>query len=367
MPETMSNACASSADAPFNQAKADQFSERLLVMLNQAALALMTSIGHRTGLFDVMATLSPSRSEEIARAAGLNERYVREWLGSVTVGGITEYDPETDAYRLPREHAAFLTRAVTPNNLAVYAQYIPVLGAVEDEIVQCFKRGGGVPYSSFKRFHDVMAEDSGQTVLPVLLESILPLVPGAVEVLLNGIDVLEIGCGQGRALTVLADRFPESRFLGYDLSAEVIREANAGVARRGLKNISFEEKDLTTFEPQRQYDLILAFDAIHDQARPDRVLAGIAKALKPQGTFLMQDIAGSRYIQRNLDHPIGPFLYAISCLHCMTVSLAQNGMGLGAMWGVEKAQEMLAAVGFSHVEIKRLPHDFQNCYFVARK
>jgi 2-polyprenyl-3-methyl-5-hydroxy-6-metoxy-1,4-benzoquinol methylase len=173
--------------------------------------------------------------------------------------------------------------------------------------------------------------------------------------------------GQGRALTLLADKFSNSCFVGYDLSTQAIRTANASIKRRGLSNISYEEKDLTAFEPQKQYELILAFDAIHDQARPDRVLAGIAKALKLKGTFLMQDIAGSSYIHRNLDHPFGPFLYAISCLHCMTVSLAQNGMGLGTMWGVEKALEMLSAAGFSQVEIKHLPHDFQNCYFIVRK
>jgi 2-polyprenyl-3-methyl-5-hydroxy-6-metoxy-1,4-benzoquinol methylase len=283
------------------------------------------------------------------------------------VGGVITYNPAADTYRLPREHAAFMTRASTPNNIAVYAQYMPVLGAVEDEIVDCFRRGGGVPYSSFQRFHDVMAEDSGQTVLPVLLEQILPLAPGVNEALKAGIEVMEIGCGQGRALRLLARNFPKSFFLGYDLSSEAVQAARAGAEEGGLTNVEFQVKDLTHFEPAKQYDLILAFDAVHDQARPDSVLAQTAKALKPTGTFLMQDIAGSSYLHRNLDHPVGPFLYTISCLHCMTVSLAQEGMGLGTMWGEETAKEMLAAAGFGSVEVKRLPHDFQNCYYIVRK
>jgi 2-polyprenyl-3-methyl-5-hydroxy-6-metoxy-1,4-benzoquinol methylase len=115
----------------------------------------------------------------------------------------------------------------------------------------------------------------------------------------------------------------------------------------------------------KQHDLITAFDAIHDQARPDKVLAAIAKALKPNGTFLMQDIAASSHMHKNCDHPAGPFLYTISCMHCMTVSLAQNGAGLGAMWGEEQAREMLHAAGFSRIDVKKLPHDFQNSYFIA--
>jgi ABC-type Fe3+ transport system substrate-binding protein len=145
-----------------DQVKAEQFAERLLDTLNGGAIALMTSIGHRTGLFDVMVGLPPSTSEQIASAADLNERYVREWLGAMVVGRVVEYDPEDGTYRLPQEHAAFLTRAASPDNIAVTAQFIPLMGCVEDGIVESFKHGGGLPYSAFPRFHEVMAEDSGR-------------------------------------------------------------------------------------------------------------------------------------------------------------------------------------------------------------
>ncbi|HZF59185.1 MAG TPA: hypothetical protein VEZ19_12025, partial [Rubrobacter sp.] len=118
-----------------DQARSEAFAERMLGVLNDGALALMTSIGHRTGLFDIMAGLPPSTSEEIASAAGLNERYVREWLAAMVVGRIVEHDPEGATYRLPPEHAAWLTRASTPDNIAVAAQFVPVLASVEDRIV----------------------------------------------------------------------------------------------------------------------------------------------------------------------------------------------------------------------------------------
>ena len=126
-----------------DQARAEEFAERMVGVLNEGAIALMTSIGHRTGLFDAMAGLPPSTREEKASAAELNERYVREWLGAMVVGGVCQYDPENATYRLPQEHAAFLTRAASPDNIAAFAQYIPLLGSVEDGIVESFKNGGG--------------------------------------------------------------------------------------------------------------------------------------------------------------------------------------------------------------------------------
>lgn len=357
-------------DIQIDTNKAEAFADRLIDTLNQGALNLMISVGHRTGLFDTMSNMSPATSAEIAKQAGLNERYVRECLGALTVGGIVHYDPETVLYSLPKEHAAFLTRAAGADNIAVFAQYFAVLGSVEDNIVDCFRNGGGVPYSEFKRFHEVMAEDSGQSVLSSLNETILPLVPGLVDKLRQGIDVLDIGCGSGRALNLMARTYPNSRFLGYDLSDEAISVARREANEQDSSNVQFEVRDLSAFDddaPLARFDFITALDAIHDQARPDRVLSGIHKALKADGIFLMQDIAGSSHVHNNHDHPIGVLLYTISCMHCMTVSLAQDGMGLGAMWGKEKALEMLQAAGFAGVDVKQLEHDFQNYYYIITK
>jgi hypothetical protein len=124
---------------------------------------------------------------------------------------------------------------------------------------------------------------------------------------------------------------------------------------------------VATLDDQGRYGLVTAFDAIHDQAKPREVLRRIAAALRPDGVFLMQDIDASSYVHGNLDHPMAPMLYTISCMHCMTVSLALNGEGLGAMWGEEQARTLLAHAGFMRVEVKRLPHDGQNSYFIATK
>ena len=353
-----------------DQAKAEEFAERMVGVLNEGAIALMTSIGHRTGLFDVMAGLPPSTSEQIASAADLNERYVREWLAAMVVGRIVEHNPEGpegETYRLPQEHAAFLTRAAAPDNIAVTAQFIPLMGAVEDGIVESFKNGGGLPYSAFPHFHQVMAEDSGQTVVATLTDHILPLVPGLTERLEAGIDVLDVGCGSGRALNLMARSFPNSRFIGYDFSEEGIARARAAAQEHGTPNVRFEVKDAAKLDEKKRYDLITTFDAVHDQAKPAAVLKGIADALKDDGVYLMQDIAGSSHVHNNLDHPIGPFLYTVSTMHCMTVSLAQGGEGLGTMWGEEKAKEMLKDAGFKEVEVKQLPHDiFNNCFIITK-
>jgi 2-polyprenyl-3-methyl-5-hydroxy-6-metoxy-1,4-benzoquinol methylase len=260
-----------------------------------------------------------------------------------------------------------LTRRASPDNIAAFAQYIPVLGSVEDGIVESFEHGGGLPYSAFPRFHEVMAEDSGQTVVSALTDHILPLVPGLVGRLEEGIDVLDVGCGSGRALNLMARTFPNSRFTGYDFSEEAIACARAEAKEHGATNVRFEVKDVAALDEKASYDLITTFDAVHDQADPAAVLKGISNALKDDGVYLMQDIAGSSHVHHNLEHPIGPFLYTVSTMHCMTVSLAQGGEGLGTMWGEEKAKEMLREAGFEEVEIKQLPHDFQNYYYIARK
>ncbi len=347
--------------------RAEAFAERMLGVLNDGALALMTSIGHRTGLFDTMAGLPPSNSAQIASMAGLNERYVREWLAAMVVGRIVEYDPEAQAYSFPAEHAAFLTRAASPDNIAVTAQFIPLMGAIEDLILERFKEGGGVPYSAFPRFHEVMAEDSGQTVVAALSDLILPLVPGLTKRLEVGIDVLDVGCGSGRALNLMARGFPNSRFTGHDISEEAIARASAEAREHNVTNARFEVRDVASLDDVERYDLITTFDAIHDQAKPAAVLKGIERALRPDGVYLMQDIAGSSHLHKNMEHPLGPFLYTVSTMHCMTVSLSQGGDGLGTMWGEEKAKEMLREAGFAKVEVNRLPHDIGNSYFIVTK
>src|SRR5215469_7363459 len=344
-----------------------EFARRMVHMLNEAALALMVSVGHRTGLFDVMAAMPAATSAEIAAAAALDERYVREWLAAMTTGRIVDHDGAAGSFSLPPDHAAWLTRASGPDNVAVQAQYVGLLALVEDQIVDCFRRGGGVPYSAFPKFQAVMAEDSGAVQGASLIDVRLPLVPGLVDRLRDGIDVADVGCGSGHAVNLMADAFPRSRFVGFDLSDAGLAAATAEAGHKALTNARFEKRDAARLGETARYDLITTFDTVHDQARPDLVLAGIAQALRPGGSYLCVDIAASSKLSDNLDHPLGPFLYTISCMHCMTVSLAEGGMGLGTMWGEQKVREMLQDAGFTSVDAAHVDGDIVNTYFIATK
>lgn len=354
-------------NATIDQAKSDQFAEKMMSIINYGSLNLMISIGYRTNLFDVMDELPPATSEEIAKSSGLNERYVREWLGAMYTGGVVEYNPENKTYSLPKEHGEWLTRRATPNNMAVTTQWLSVMGSVEDKIVDCFKNGGGVHYEDYNRFHEVMADESQQTVIVPLFDQIFPLVPGLLEKLEKGINVLDLGCGSGLALIEMAKKFPDGSFTGYDFSDEAIGVAKKRVKESGLTNIEFKVMDAAELNENKKYDLVTTFDAIHDQKNPDKVLSNIFNALKDDGDYLMQDIAGSSHLEKNTDHPIAPLLYTISTTHCMSVSLAHGGKGLGTMWGKELACEMLKNAGFTHIEIKELPHDPINYYYIIKK
>jgi 2-polyprenyl-3-methyl-5-hydroxy-6-metoxy-1,4-benzoquinol methylase len=353
--------------AAFDQVKAEAFAETVGGILNSGAIALMLSIGHRTGLLDVMAKLPPASSKTIAEAAALDERYVREWLAALVTGGVIRYDAAAGTYALPAEHAACLTRNAPLGNLAVYAQFVAMAGATQDLILKCFETGEGTRYADYPCFHQVMAEDSGQTVVAQLFETILPLAEGIGERLEAGIDVLDAGCGAGQALIAMAFRYPQSRFTGYDLCDDAIANAQRSASAAGLRNITFGKRDLTDFDETERYDLITSFDAVHDQKHPQAFLATLHNALKPGGVHLMQDIGGSAYLEKNLEFPLAAFLYTVSCLHCMPVSLGQGGDGLGTMWGWETAKAMLSAAGFQSTERHVLPHDPMNVWFVSRK
>jgi SAM-dependent methyltransferase len=348
-------------------AEAEAFVERMAETVNAAAVTVMVSVGHRTGLFDTMAQLPPSSSEQIAAAAELSERYVREWLAAMVTGGIVRYDVRRRTYHLPAEHAACLTRGAPLGNLAVAASAIAVLAGAHDRIVECFETGEGTRYEDYPCFHQMMAEDSGQTVVDQLFDVVLPLAPELPGRLAEGIDVLDAGCGSGRALIAMAARFPNSRFTGYDLCGEAIAAARQAARAAGLKNVHFEQRDLTGFDEIARYDLVTTFDAVHDQKDPQGLLKGLHGALRPGGIYLMQDIGGSAKLENNLDFPMAAFLYTASCMHCMAVSLGQGGAGLGTMWGWETAEAMLQEVGFARPERTTFDHDPLNVWFVSRK
>ncbi|QLL10302.1 class I SAM-dependent methyltransferase [Mycobacterium vicinigordonae] len=345
----------------------EAFTERMVAAIDGASLAILVSVGHQTGLLETMAELPPSTSAQIADAAGLNERYVREWLGGMTTGCIVDYDAAAATYSLPAHRAAVLTRAAGPHNLAVVAQFVPLLSEVEQKIIDCFRVGGGLHYREYPRFHALMAEMSGMVFDGSLIDNVLPIVDGLVERLRSGVDVADVGCGSGHASNLMAEAFPASRFTGIDFSDEAIAAGVAEAARLGLNNSSFESHDLTRLDKVDAYDVITAFDTIHDQAQPARVLENIHRSLRPGGVLLMADVKASSRVEENIGHPMGSYLYTTSLMHCMTVSLALDGAGLGAVWGRQLATSMLADAGFEDVEVAEIESDPFNYFYIARK
>ncbi|RFF29744.1 SAM-dependent methyltransferase [Wenzhouxiangella sediminis] len=351
--------------ATADPALSERFAERIGGMINDSAVIVMIALGHRLGLFDAMGDSDRQTSPQLARRTGLAERYVREWLSVMATSRIVEYDPAERTFQLPPEHAASLTRSASPDNLAVTARFIPLLARMEEPIMACFRSGEGLAYDDYPCFHEVMAEDSFQTVVCALFDTIIPMVPQLQERLEAGIRVLDAGCGRGLALVEMARRYPCSEFVGYDLCAEAFEPTRARCREEGLDNVRFEARDLRDFDEPGSFDFIASFDAVHDQADPQRLLDGIARALRPGGVYLMQDIAGSSHLENNMAHPLGPLIYAISCVHCTPVSLGQGGPGLGTMWGEELARSMLESAGFGHIVSHKLEHDPFNVYFIA--
>ncbi|WP_026820256.1 class I SAM-dependent methyltransferase [Arthrobacter castelli] len=345
----------------------EQFAGRCLGVMNNAAAALLASIGHQTGLFDTMAVLPTSSSARIASAAGLNERYVREWLNGMTVTGFVEYSPETRTYSLPAAHAALLTTAAGPDNIAQVLQFVAMMGEVEQKIVERFRTGGGLSYSDYPRFHQTMAEESAATFDAALLGAVLPLVPDLPARLATGIDVADVGCGSGHAINLMADAYPTSTFTGYDFSEEAIAHGRSEAARMGLANATFVLQDVADLHAPDSFDLVTAFDAIHDQAHPATVLANIGQALRRGGQFLMVDFKASSNVEENIGLPWAGFLYAMSTFHCMSVSLGLDGDGLGTAWGEQVARRMLTEAGLRDIETKSIESDPFNNYFVATK
>jgi hypothetical protein len=266
---------------------AEAFAGRIMDSLTEAGTVAMLSVGHRLGLFDTMTGMPPASTGELAEQASLSERYVREWLASMVVAGIVDYDPATRRYHLPEAHAACLTRGAPLGNLAVYAQMATLLGKVEDGVIRRFETGEGSRYDEYPCFHQIMAEDSVQTVTDGLSEHVLPLARGIESRLSEGIDVLDAGCGRGSALIAMAGRYPQSRFTGYDLCEDAIGHATRAAADAGLRNIRFEVRDLSGYAERERWDLVTSFDAVHDQKSPAELVNGLFGALRSSGTYLM--------------------------------------------------------------------------------
>lgn len=349
-----------------DETRVEAFAERLFGFYTGGMLTYLVDIGHRTGLFEA-ATAGPATTTELAENAGLHERYVREWLGAMVTGGVMEYDPEAGTYQLPAEHAVCLTGG-GGNNLAPFARINTHLGKHVGEVTRAFREGGGVPYERFRpEFTDVMDAVSRGSFDEALLSAWLPLAPGVRERLEAGARVADIGCGTGHAIVLLAEGFPNSEFVGYDIAEDALTIARQEAAEAGLANARFEARDAATLTSEEPFDVVVVFDAIHDQVAPAKVLQNIHDMLAPDGVFLMFEPAASSHLEENIAHPLAPFIYSVSTLHCLTISLAHGGAGLGTAWGEQLARQMLRDAGFGQVTVADVPGEPINALFIARK
>ncbi len=353
------------------------FSKRINEILNHGALNLAMAIGYKNRIFDILEDLNkPVTILEIASVAGLHDRYLKEWLGIMVTGKIMELSHAPngeETYFLPPEHASFLTRKAGSNNMGVYTQEIPLLtSCAMDAVNRGFKTGDGIPFSTYPDFQRFMAELSDAKHEKVLINHFLPSVDKGhlLSRLTDGIRVCDLGCGHGVAVNLMAGAFPKSTFIGIDNHEEAIGEARDTAQEMGRPNVVFNVLDAAKIHGEKdffsQFDYICAFDAIHDLSHPLEALKGIRYMLAPGGMFSMVDIKAGSSQADNLDHPMGPFLYTVSLMHCMPVGLNDKGAGLGMMWGQEQAEALLREAGFEHVEIAEMEHDPFNLHYLCR-
>lgn len=345
--------------------KLEESGMQVLSLYRGSMLTYMIDLGHRTGLLATVAQ-GPGTSGELAARAGLHERYVREWLAAMVTGGVVTFEPATATYTLPPETGAVLTGGPLP--LSVFAGLHTHLGKHLHEVARAFREGGGVPYSAYRpEFTDLMDQISRTLYDTALVDTYLPLLDGLTERLEAGITVADVACGSGHALVVLARRFPASTFVGFDLDEGAIARARAEAAGAGLTNVSYEVVDAAKLGNAGRFDVVFVFDAIHDQVDPAAVLGSIHAALAPGGVFVMKEPRAADALEDNVPNPFAPILYSMSTLHCMTVSLAHDGAGIGTMFGEGLARRLLAEAGFTDVRVEPAPGDPTDGVYIAQR
>jgi 2-polyprenyl-3-methyl-5-hydroxy-6-metoxy-1,4-benzoquinol methylase len=310
-------------------------------------------LGDRLGLFTAIQEGGPATSDELSARTGLVERYVREWLAGVAAAGYVDYDPVTGRFSLTEEQTAYFADAHNALFSAPTAQFQLKILAQADAIAQAFRNGGGVPYSAFDPDVTEGFERSSRACYRNnLVTAWLPALTGVTEALQAGGSMLDVGCGGGGACMEVASAFPAARVLGIDTHAPAVEHARAEAEAAGLAGrVRFIVMNAAALPDAPVYDLVTALEVIHDLPDPVAVLRGIHRALKPGGVCLTRDPFAADTLEGNLNAQ-GKFAYWASVFYCMTVSLAQDGAGLGTCMGEAKARELAAAAGF--ISVRRL-------------
>jgi SAM-dependent methyltransferase len=307
-------------------------------------------VGDRLGLYRAMADAQPVSAAELAARTSTHERYVREWLNTQAASGYVDYDPSSDRYTLPAEHAFVLADESSP---VAMAGMIHAAGAVIDgreRVEKRFRTGGGV---GWHEYHDGLFCGTERAFAAnyraQLVHAWLPALDGVVEKLEHGARVADIGCGHGASAILMAQAFPASTFDGFDTHAASIETARRRAVEAGVADrVRFTVAAGNDY-PGEGYDLVCFFDALHDMGDPADAARHACKALAADGTALIvEPYAGDR-IEDNLN-PVGRFYYGMSTLVCTPGALSQpGGVALGTQAGEARLTEVLHAGGFTNV------------------
>jgi SAM-dependent methyltransferase len=341
------------AEQELNWGKVKEFAATMTSDLGAAMQGALSYIGDRLGIFKSLAAAGAVTSAEFAARTGLNERYLREWLGAMTAAKYINYDASSGRYSMPAEHAMILANEDSPFYMGGFIQMIVPEVGMAPKLLEAFRTGKGIPQSEYPaEVFEAIERGSAPMYRHSLVRKWIPAMPQVVEALKAGGTMLDVGCGSGRALIALASAYPKARLFGYDGHAGSIERARANARAAGVADrVSFEMVDCTKL-PVAQFDFVATFDVIHDSVDPVGLLKSIRAALKPGGTYLMVEVNVSNRVEDNIS-PMGRMMYSASTLYCMTVSLAHGGAGIGALMGEPKARELTEAAGFA--QFSRLP------------
>jgi SAM-dependent methyltransferase len=317
--------------------------------------------GDRLGLFKALVD-APATSAELAARAGVNERYAREWLGGMTNAGYLTRDSATGRFTLPPEHVPALADEGGPAFFGGAYEMFLALSDVYEPLTEAFRRGGGVPQSSYgARFWEGMERFTAGWFNNVLLQAWLPAMPAVHARLERGVTLVDIGCGRGRAVLKLAAAYPRSRFVGYDAFAPSIEFARTQAEQAGLGGrVRFEVRDVTA--PLAEcVEIVTTFDVVHDAVDPLGLMRAIRESLVENGIYVCLDTNCSPQLEAN-NGPLGSMFHGISTMYCMTSSLANGGAGLGTLGLHEpRLREYAAIAGFRDVRLA-FQDPFNNLY-----
>jgi 2-polyprenyl-3-methyl-5-hydroxy-6-metoxy-1,4-benzoquinol methylase len=352
-----------SSQPTLDQAKMEAFVHKVFGDTSAALTTTLAVLGDRLGLFKALAAHGPATSGELATRTGIHERYAREWLGGMASAGYLEYEPASQRFTLPPEHAPVLAQERGPVFFGGVYQMMTGMNGVLDQLTAAFRAGGGVPQSAYTEdMWDGMERFTINWFENLLTQQWLPAMPDVQAKLERGAQVADIGCGRGQALMKLAQAFPNSRYIGYDVFGPTVERATANAHAAGVADrVRFVQRNVSQGLPE-QYDVITTFDVVHDAVDPVGLLRAIRQGLRADGVYVCLDVNCSDKLEEN-QGPLGAMFHGFSVLYCMTTSLAGGGMGLGTLGFHEpKVRELCTAAGFQSVRRVPLDNPFNNLY-----